>query len=170
MINPTGFNRQFVSQLFVTNYSWLCSRVRAKVGCAASAEDIAAETFVRVLTMRDPGSVREPRAFLSTIARHLIYDVWRQRDLENAYLKSLADLPEQFQPSPEEHLIMIEAVVSLDKMLDGLPGRGKAAFILRQFGNLTYEQIGEQLGISAPRVHQYITQAYRYSLKMLNPL
>jgi len=170
MSNESGFSRHFVGQLFEMNYEWLCSRVRKQTGSVESAEDIAEETFVRVLTMRDPGSVREPRALLTTIARHLVYDTWRRKDLERAYLKSLADVTEEFHPSPEEHLIMIEALVSLDKMLDGLPGHGKAAFIMRQFGSLTYEQIGEQLGISAPRVHQYMAQAYRCCLQVLSPL
>ncbi|MDF0731390.1 sigma-70 family RNA polymerase sigma factor [Pseudomonas entomophila] len=170
MSNEPGFSRHFVSQLFASNYNWLCSRVRRQVGCPANAEDIAAETFLRVLTLPDPASLREPRAFLSTIARHLIYDTWRRRDLESAYLQSLADVPEALHPSPEEHLIMVEALVSLDRMLDSLPGQGKAAFILRQFGNLTFEQIGERLGISAPRVHQYVAQAYRHCLQVLQPL
>jgi DNA-directed RNA polymerase specialized sigma24 family protein len=36
----------------------------------------------------------EPRAYLLTIARRLVFETWRRRDLERAWLAELAALPE----------------------------------------------------------------------------
>lgn len=66
-------DRELVGQLFKLNYDWLRARVRARLGCPHDADDIAAETFARVLALPDPSAVREPRALLTTIAQHLIY-------------------------------------------------------------------------------------------------
>lgn len=167
MDTDQSLNHKLISQLFKDNYAWLCMRIRSRTGNFHGAEDIASETFERVFKLPDPGAIREPRALLTTIAQRLMYETWRREDLERAYLESLAHTPEEVHPSPEEHHMLIEALLILDKLLNGLPGQGKAAFIHRQFGGLTYQEIAQRLGVSAPRVHQYMVQAYRCCLQAL---
>lgn len=154
-------------RLFKENYAWLYRRLRGRLGDHDGAQDIAAETFLQALHLPDPTAIREPRALLTTIAKRLMYQTWRREDLEKAYLESLAHTEQACHPSPEEHHMLIEALLTLDKLLDGLPGQGKAAFIHRQFGGLTYEEIGQRLGLSAARVHQYMAQAYQCVLLAL---
>lgn len=154
-------DRELVGQLFKLNYDWLRARVRARLGCPYDADDIAAETFARVLALQDPSAVREPRALLTTIAQHLIYEGWRRRDLEKAYLRALHNVPEQQQPAPEEHLILIESLLAIDKLLDGLSSQGKAVFVLSQLEGLTYTSIGERLGLSLGSVHRHMSDALR---------
>jgi len=109
--------------------------------CPHGAEDIAAETFARILTLPDPGSFREPRALLTTIAQRLMYEGWRRRDLERAYLQTMQNIPEQFQPAPEEQLMLIESLLAIDQLLDGLTSQAKAVFLLNQIEGLTYTRI-----------------------------
>lgn len=150
-----------VGQLFKLNYAWLCARVRARLGCYHSAEDIAAETFARVLTMPDPSAFREPRALLTTIAQRLMYEGWRRRDLERAYLEALREVPHAQHPAPEEQLMLIESLVAIDQLLEGLPNQGKTVFLLNQLEGLTYTQISARLELSLGAVHNYMTQALR---------
>ncbi len=158
MENPA---RRLVAQWFVQNQRWLHARLYRRLGCTHNAEDLVAETFLRVLSLPDPAQIREPRALLTTIAQRLMQESWRRRDLERAYLQMLEELPEQVHPSPEERLLLIETLVRLDQLLDGLPGQGKAAFIHSQIGGLTYIQIAERLSISPSRVQQYMTEAFK---------
>jgi RNA polymerase sigma factor (sigma-70 family) len=151
----------FVSQLFERDYTWLAARIRRRVGCGYNAEDIASETFIRVLSHPDPASIREPRAFLTTIARHVMHEVWRRRNLEQACIDALSEQSEHFHPSPEEQEVLVETLLVLDRLLDGLPGQGKAAFIHSRIGGLTYAQIAERLGISVSRVRQYMVEAFK---------
>ena len=67
-----------IGQMFKSDYSWLCTRVSRAMGCAHGAQDIASETFLRVLALPDPSQIREPRALLTTIARRLMYEGWRR--------------------------------------------------------------------------------------------
>ncbi|MFT2588734.1 sigma factor-like helix-turn-helix DNA-binding protein, partial [Escherichia coli] len=61
--------------------------------------------------------------------------------LERAYLESLAALPEPQAPSPEARAIVLEALVAIDAMLDGMKPAVRQAFILSQLEGLTYAQI-----------------------------
>ncbi|HEY0285546.1 MAG TPA: sigma-70 family RNA polymerase sigma factor [Pseudomonas sp.] len=152
-------HHSFVSTLFAQHYTWLRGRVSRAMGCSFNGEDIASETFVRVLGLSDPQAIREPRALLTTIAKRLMLDNWRRGDLERAYLDTLNASPENTLPSPEEQAVLIETLLSLDRLLDGLPSVGKAVFVHSYLGGLTYEQIGRELGISKSRVQQHMEQA-----------
>ncbi|SDI46903.1 RNA polymerase sigma-70 factor, ECF subfamily [Pseudomonas flavescens] len=138
------------------------------MGNACRGEDIASETFLRVLKLPDLGGVREPRAFLTTIAKRLILDNWRREDLERAYLQTLATEPANTLADPEEHAVLLETLCHLDRLLDGLPAKAKTAFVYSQFGGQTYEQIALRLGISRSRVHQYMEQAFLCCLEVLD--
>ncbi|MFC6296575.1 sigma-70 family RNA polymerase sigma factor [Pseudomonas sp. CCM 7893] len=150
-----------IGQMFQKDYQWLCGSVSRTLGCHHSAQDIASETFLRVLSLPDPTAIREPRALLTTIARRLVYEGWRRQDLERAYLESLAHSPAPVHPSPEERALVIEALLALDRLLDGLSAKAKAAFLYHQLDGLTYSQIGERLQVSTSRVQQYMADAFK---------
>lgn len=160
-------DHQLFTLLFSRHYQWLRSRVSQTLGCQHSADDVAADTFMRVLGLTNLAEIREPRALLSTIAKRLMIDNWRRIDVERAYLATLEDEPANSVPNPEEHALMIETLLQLDKMLSGLAVQAKAVFIHSLFDGMTYEQIGVRLGLSKSRVHQYMEQAYLCCLEAL---
>ncbi|GAB7529365.1 sigma-70 family RNA polymerase sigma factor [Pseudomonas sp. 3A(2025)] len=166
--SPTG-QHAWTRLLFEREFAWLRNHLQRRTQNRHDAEDFAAETFLRVLRLDNGESIREPRALLTTIARRVMYESWRRADLERAYRDSLASLPEEVQPSLEDQYLACEALQLLDRLLDGLPGKVKAAFIHHHFGGLTYREIAQELGVSAPRVHQYMAQAYRCCLQAFMP-
>lgn len=153
--------QQLFGQLFAQNHAWLCARLRNRLSCPHNAEDIASEAFLRILGLPDPASIREPRALLTTIAQRLMQESWRRRDLERAYVQWMRELPEPVQASPEDIHLMVDSLLYLDRLLDSLPGQGKAAFIHSQLGGLTYPDIAQRLDISVSRVQQYMTEAFK---------
>ena len=62
-----------VQQLYVGHHAWLLSRLKARLRDTAEAQDVASETFVRVVAARPAAVVQEPRAFLTTIAKRLLF-------------------------------------------------------------------------------------------------
>ena len=50
-----------------------------------------------------------PRALLTTIAQRLMYQLWRRRDLERAYLDALDQDETSPAPSPEDLAQMLSA-------------------------------------------------------------
>lgn len=158
--------QSLLHQLFGDHHGWLYDRLRARLGCPSDAADIASETFARVVALDDPQSIREPRALLTTIAKRLMYASWRRHELERAYLEALACEPEQFAPSAEQQALAIETLIEIGRLLEGLSSRARAAFLYSQLDNMTYAEIAQELGVSAPRVHQYIVQGLRACLKV----
>lgn len=156
---PTLASRnQVLHRLFGDHHPWLLERLRLRLGCREDAADVAAETFAQVVALPDPQGIREPRALLSTIGKRLIFARWRRNDIERAYLEALAAEPEAVAPSAEEHCLMMEALMEVDRLLDGVSSKARAAFLYSQLDGLTYACIAEELGVSVTRVHQYIVQ------------
>ncbi len=157
--HPLNARNRVLHQLFGDHHGWLLQRLRARLNCGHDAADMAAETFAQVVALPAPHAIEQPRALLTTIAKRLIYASWRRRDLERAYLHALALEPLDYEPSAEEQVQALEALSALDRMLEGLSPLGRSAFLFSQLDNLTYAEIGARLGISAPRVHQYVVKA-----------
>lgn len=148
-----------VEVLYNDHHNWLTGWLRRKLGCPESAADLAQDTFIRVLTARETPTLVEPRAFLTTVAKRVLFNFYRRQDLERAYLDALAQMPEHVAPSEEERAIILQTLVELDQLLDGLPIQVKRAFLLAQLDGLTYAQIGAELGISIATVKRHLTKA-----------
>lgn len=147
------------NSLYCDHHGWLNGWLRRRLDCHEQAADLAQDTFVRALTSDTLSEVREPRAWLTTIARNLLLMHYRRRSLEQAYLETLAAMPEKLWPSPEQQALILEAVNEIDTMLHGLPAPVRDAFLLAQLDGLTYAQIAQQLGVSERSVKRYVTQA-----------
>lgn len=158
---------QQVQVLYSDHHGWLCGWLRRRLGNACDAADIAQDTFLRLLTRRQHLELDEPRAYLSTIARGLVVDHWRRRELELAWLETLAALPEPEAPSPETRMIFLQALIEIDRLLDALKPQMRTAFLLAQLDGLTCPQIAGRLGVSLATVERYIAKALRacYALR-----
>ncbi|NMG65972.1 sigma-70 family RNA polymerase sigma factor [Azoarcus indigens] len=158
--SPTQPSAPPLAELYRDHNGWLLGWLRRQVGCGHAAADIAHDTFVCVLEKpRAMDGVKEPRAWLVTIARRLVFANWRRQDLERAWVAELAALPEAVAPSEEERAIVVETLFAIDRLLDGLSDKARRAFLLSQLDGLTYAEIAAELGVSVSRVRQYMTQA-----------
>ena len=134
--------------------------LQRKMGCPHGAADLAQDTFLRVLAARELDQVAEPRAFLTTLAKRVLFSHWRRRELEQAYLQALADLPQATLPSVEEMGLLHEALQAIDQRLAGLPAKVRQAFLLHRIDGLTHVQIAAEMGVSLASVERYVKQAY----------
>ena len=148
-----------LQSIFREHYVWLRDQMRRHAGSHHGAEDVASEAFVHLAQHRDLEQVREPRALLTTIAKRVLFETWRRRDLEQAYLETLALAPQPTYPSPEERALVLEALLAVDAALDALPEKVRRAFLYSQLDAMTYAEIGKELGVSASMVRQYMTRA-----------
>ena len=154
-------NGERVGVLYRDHRDWLTAWLNRSLGCVQRAEDLSQDTFVRVLGRRELPSLREPRAFLVTIAKGLLVDHWRRVALEQTYLEELHHLPEAVQPSAEEHCLILADLREIDRLLGSLSTRARRAFLLNRLDGLGHAEIAELLGVSVPRVRQYIAQGLR---------
>lgn len=154
--------------LYTDHHGWLVHWLRRRVHNLHEAADLAQDTFVKLID-QCPGDLREPRAFLATVARGVLIDHCRRLSLERAYQDTLALMPEPVIPSPEERAIVLEALGAIDRMLDGLGPRARSAFLLAQLDGLTYREIAERLGVSLSSVEKYMAAAFRHCYRIVYP-
>ena len=105
-----------------------------------------------------------PRHYLATVARGLVIDLYRRRSLERAYLDALAAKPELYEPSAESRALILDSLMAIDRMLDGLGDRTRAIFLAVQLDGLTYEKAAEQVGVSVTTVRKHLARALMHCL------
>lgn len=158
-------SQQSVQHLYREHHGWLSNWLVARLGCSHNAADIAQDTFLRLLTStHNVPALREPRAYLSTIAKGLVVNFWRRQAIERAYLDALALQPEALEPSPESREMILETLAAIDAMLLRLPSKVRQAFLLAQLEGLTYAMIAQRLGVSERMVKKYMAQAMLHCL------
>lgn len=150
-----------VEHLYLAHHGWLRGWLQRRLRDGADADDLTHDTFVRILkTRRTLVDLRQPMAYLATIANSLLINRWRRLALERAYADALAALPEALEPSPEERLLLIEALLEIDELLLGLSPKIRRIFFLSQLDGLTYPQIAAQLGLSIDQVQKAMSKAF----------
>jgi len=154
-----------VHALYHAHHGWLSGWLRGRIGCSQRAQDLAQDTFVRLMThRRGVEPLREPRAFLTKVAHGLMVNQWRRDVIERAYLDALASHPEAVAPSPEVQAVLLETLQEVDRLLSQLRPRVREAFLMAQLDGLGYAQIGAKLGVSDRMVRKYMAQAMLHCL------
>jgi RNA polymerase sigma-70 factor (ECF subfamily) len=128
-------------------------------GDAAQADDITSETFVRAWTSR--GEIRQAtvKAYLFTIARNLHRDSARLDGRK-------AELDDRM---PDRRLgtdAVVERRLELDRVMQGmkaLPALDRTVLLLRIHDEMSYEEIGEAVGLEPAAVRMRV---YRARLKL----
>lgn len=153
-----------VGELYTRHRSWLTGWLSRRLSCPHSADDLTHDTFMRLLSGHESLELREPRAFLMTIARGLLIDHWRRAALERAYIEALALCPMDEAQSPEAQLLIMDLLTQIDALLDGLRPKVRRAFLMAQLDGLTYREIAAQLAVSERMVKKYMAQAMLHCL------
>lgn len=143
--------------------SWLLQWLSRRMPCSTQASDLMQDTFEKLLKAEAnhklPPSFNEPRHYLVTVAKRVLIDHLRRKDLEKAYLSALEQMPEPVQMSEEEKLVIFDLLLMLDNMLDGLGTKVKQTFIMVQLNGMSYAEIAAKLNISISSVTKYMAKA-----------
>lgn len=154
-------------QLYRDHNGWLNGWLRARLGNSSDAADLAQDTFVRVLMARNAEAIREPRTYLSAIARALLIDKFRRRAVEQAYLETLALRPDAVDISPETRLQILETLAAVDAMLDDLGERTRRIFLAVQLEGLSYVATAQRLGVSVTTAKKHMINAMAHCLLLV---
>lgn len=167
---PTAGPYHSIDQLYRDHNNWLQGWLRKKLGCAHNASDLAQDTFIRIMVALgkrcEPElNLKEPRAYLTTVATRVLINHYRRQSLEQAYLEALTSMPEAVAPSPEQRLILLETLNEIDTLLSALPHKVRTVFLMAQLDGLTYNEISKQLNIPDRSVRRYMSLAYEQCLQ-----
>ena len=144
---------------YAEHHRWLQAWLRRQIGCPHQAQDLSHDTFEQMLRAPEAVALREPRAYLAVIAKRVLLNHWRRRDLERAYLEALAVCVDGLTPSAEDIAAALEALVRIDTLLGDLGARVRQVFLMNQLEDKTYREISQELGMPVISVRRAMAKA-----------
>jgi RNA polymerase sigma-70 factor (ECF subfamily) len=132
------------------------------VGNVADAQDLTQETFIKALQRQDQLKDLEKSAhWLSRIATNSAIDFLRRRGrVSFAALEDAAEpIPDRNRPDPEDMVLRAEKRAFLQRGLDQLTARERAALLLRDVEDLPAEEVAMRLNCSKATVRSHIANA-----------
>jgi RNA polymerase sigma-70 factor (ECF subfamily) len=152
----------FVEKLFAEHHRALQAFFYRRIRSKSYTVDLVQEVYVRMLRVSDVEAIRNPEAYLFTVASNLAkeHSVLERRetagiDFDDSGIREL--LCEQ--PTVDRQLDVDRRVARLRVVLAQLSPKCRAAVVLRYRHELSYEEIGKRLGVSSNMVKKYLAQA-----------
>ncbi|MBO3741328.1 RNA polymerase sigma factor SigJ [Actinoplanes sp. NEAU-H7] len=129
-------------------------------GSTADAEDVVQETWLRWHRV-EPGTVRDPRAFLVRTATRLAIDhLRRERVRRAAYIGPWLPEPLPSAPGADEPVARAESVsMAVLVLLESLSPLERAVFVLHDVFDFGYPEVAEAVGRAEPAVRQLAARA-----------
>jgi len=167
-MNLNVHKQLWFSHVYQMHQTTLLSWFKNKLQHHHQSEDLSQEVFYRALkSSYQYENIKESKAWLLGIAKHVIIDHWRHQHVERLYLDAIAQLPEEFYPSAEHEICIRETLFQVHKVLEKLPSRATQVFLLSQLDGLTYKAICEQLNISEATVKRDMKLAFLACISLL---
>lgn len=134
--------------------------LRQRARTTVEIEDLAQETYLRLLRARDLRDVRNPLAYLLRVAGHVVAE-WRNSQLPTDPVAFEEDtLVDDRTPEFE-----LEAQISYDRLhhcLSNVSAMMRAVLLLRLRDERSCSDIAVELGISERQVKRYLARGYDY--------
>jgi len=134
--------------------------------------DLAQEVFLRLLRVDRHESIRNPEAYLFTVASHVVHQHSLSRSSEPNFIDITDAVTELAGPEGEDPLTRsdnAQRVERLEEILNRLPPRVAAALVLHRVAGCTVEEVAERLGVSESTAKRYLTRAARQCRKSSSP-
>jgi RNA polymerase sigma-70 factor (ECF subfamily) len=133
--------------------------LRRRVRSSVDAQDLAQETYLRLLRARDLNEVRDPLAYLLQVASHVALE-WCDRQPRG---DSMVVLHEDMLVDGRLPELELDARLSqqrLDETLASLSPMMRAVLLLRLRDERSYQEIAAELRITDRQVRRYLARGY----------
>ena len=163
--------RSYWGLLFDRYQPGLVAFLGRRVRRAADVPDLAQEVYLRFLRADRAELIRNPEAYLYTIAVNLIRE---QAVLEQRWKHTVDPGESSAEPAlidfrtPEEDVDQAARLSRLEGLIEALPPKFQAVLILQYRDGLTYEQIAHRLEVSTHTVKKYVVQGLALCRKRLS--
>lgn len=127
--------------------------------------DLAQEVFLRLLRVGRHDVIRNPEAYLFTVASHVI----QQHTLRLSNGPALVDITDavaELTTEPGDDLAAradnAQRIEHLERILAQLPPRVGAALVMHRVGGYTVQEIADELGVARETAKKYLARAARH--------
>lgn len=154
--------KTLLERLFAEHRGALQTYFYRRARCRPDARDLAQEVYLRMLRIPDLDLIRNPEAYLFTVASNLAKE-HAVKELRHGTTVDVDDAAAQEylteRPSFGGQIDAAQRVTRLHEVLRQLSPKCRAAIVLQYQHGLSYADIGERLGISTHMVKKYLGQA-----------
>lgn len=161
-IETAGSHRAAQDRFIQANMRRVFLLIYRLVGNVEDAQDLTQETFIKALQREEQLKDLEKSAhWLSRIATNCAIDFLRRRGrVSFAAIDDVAEpMPDRDQPSPEDMVLRAEKKAYLDRGLEQLTARERAALLLRDVEDMPAEEVAIRLNCSKATVRSHIANA-----------
>ena len=133
--------------------------LRRRVRSSVDVQDLAQETYLRLLRARDLNEVRNPLAYLLQVASHVAME-WCDRQPRG---DSMVEIDVDTVADPQLPELELDARLShqrLEKTLTSMSPMMRAVVLLRLRDERTYQEIAVELRITDRQVRRYLARGY----------
>jgi len=158
-------NQALIEQLHAEYADILQGFFARRMACASEAPALTQEVFLRILNLPEGSAIRNPVAYLFSVARNLLQE-HSMREGRGGRRVAIDDPTAAAQlataPSFSSEVDLQQRRQFLHVVLAELRPKCRAAVVLAYWQELSYEEIGQRLGVSANMVKKYLSQAIRH--------
>jgi RNA polymerase sigma factor (sigma-70 family) len=133
--------------------------LRRRVRSSFDVQDLAQETYLRLLRTRDLSEVRNPQAYLLQVAKHVALE-WCDRQPRG---DSMVVLDEDMLADGQLPELEVDALLSqqrLEAVLASVSPMMRAVLLLRLRDERSYQEIAVELRITERQVRRYLARGY----------
>lgn len=133
--------------------------LRRRVRSSDDVQDLAQETYLRLLRAQDLSEVRNPLAYLLQVASHVVLE-WVGGQPRSASMVTLDEDMLVDGQLPELELDARQSQQRIEKVLASVSPMMRAVLILRLRDEISYYEIAAQLQITERQVRRYLARGY----------
>lgn len=149
---------------------YLAARMRH---AQADVSDLVQEVFLRLLRVPDHETIRNPQAYLTTIASHVLHQYSLRKAVHSVEVHAI-DLSAELESAPvidpETQLAFEQRFERVGRALLALSPKAYVALVLARRDGAPLSEIGARLGVSHSMAKKYLAKALTYCRERLDEL
>jgi RNA polymerase sigma factor (sigma-70 family) len=161
--NDEDVTRELFEQAVRDHSRRLIAVARGIVGNRASPEDVVQQAITNLYQHRHRYDWREPGGLMRRTVVNEALRILRQPKMTMVQ----DDQPALRDQTPVTGLVENETVQQVRKAIAKLPENFRAALVLCEYENMSYQQIADTLGASVPQIKTWIFRGRRQLEEML---
>ena len=161
-------NRNFVASIAAHYGKRLRRYLSVHLRDVHDVADMAQEVYLRLLRVNRHEVIRNPEAYLFTVAGHVLQQHALRQSADPRFVDITDALSELASPASEDPTTKsdnAQRIEGLERILAQLPPRVAAALILHRLGGYTVQEIADQLGVARETAKKYLARAAQHCRK-----
>jgi RNA polymerase sigma factor (sigma-70 family) len=149
---------------------FLAARLR---NAAADTPDLMQEVYLRLLRVADHEAIRNPQAYLYTVASHVLHQHTLRQSMTPeaaALMETASECQSVANSDPAVEAELDQVFEELGRSLQTMSPKAYATLILSRCDGVPLKDIGERLGISRDQVKKYLAKALIHVRQRLNEM